>query len=147
MLDMVDYLLGPIQAVQGFASNQAQRYLAEDIVTGTFVCESGVHGVGTWCFSSFERYERTEIVGTKGKLAYSTFDAQPVALTTANGLTQFAYADPPHIQQPLIQTVVDQLNGIGTCPSTGESAARTSWVMDQMLKRRLPERRTERFKG
>jgi hypothetical protein len=40
---------------------------------------------------------------------------------------------PQHVQQPLIQMVVDDLNGTGTCPSTGESAARTTWVMDQIL--------------
>ena len=40
---------------------------------------------------------------------------------------------PPHVQQPLIQTVVDHLNGVGHCPSTGESAARTTRVMDQIL--------------
>lgn len=134
MLDLLDYLLGPIHSVQGFASNQAQRYPAEDIVTGTFVFNSGVHGVGTWCFSSFDRFDRTEIVGTKGKIVYSTFDAQPFRLITANDSVEYAIDYPPHIQQPLIQTIVDALNGIGQCPSTGESAARTSWVMDQMLK-------------
>ena len=40
---------------------------------------------------------------------------------------------PPHVQQPLIQTVVDHLNGVGHCPSTGESAARTARVMDRIL--------------
>ena len=40
---------------------------------------------------------------------------------------------PPHVQQPLIQTVVDDLLGRGVCPSTGESARRTSQVMDQVL--------------
>jgi len=134
MLDFLDYLLGPIRCAQGYASNQAQRYPAEDIVTGTFVFESGVHGVGTWCFSAFERYDLTEIVGTEGKIAYSTFDGRPVALITSKGRTEFPFDYPAHIQQPLIQAVVDELNGIGTCPSTGESAARTSWVMDQMLK-------------
>jgi len=134
MLDVLDYVLGPIRSVQGFASNQAHLYPAEDIVTGTFVFESGVHGVGTWCFTGFERCDRTEIVGTAGKIAYTTFAAQPVVLTTPKGVTKFSYDDPPHIQQPLIQNIVDELNGIGTCPSTGESAARTSWVMDQMLK-------------
>ena len=77
MLDFLDYLLGPIRLVQGFAANQAQRYPAEDIVSGTFVFESGVHGVGTWCFSAFERCDLTEIVGTEGKIAYSTFDSRP----------------------------------------------------------------------
>ena len=32
-----------------------------------------------------------------------------------------------------VKMVVDDLLGIGTCHSTGESGARTSWVMDQML--------------
>jgi predicted dehydrogenase len=134
MLDFLDYLLGPIRSVYGFASNQGHHYPAEDIVTGTFVCESGVHGVGTWCFTGFERCDLTEIVGTEGKLAYSTFDARPVVLTTSAGTRELSYDYPIHIQQPLIQAVVDELHGVGTCPSTGESAARTSWVMDQMLK-------------
>jgi hypothetical protein len=93
-----------------------------------------VHGVGTWCFSAFERRDHTEIVGSDGKIAYSTFDAQPVVLTNSTGVTEFTIDYPAHIQQPLIQTVVDQLNGVGACPSTGESAARTSWAMDRMLK-------------
>ena len=134
MLDFLDYLLGPIRSVHGFASNQARRYPAEDIVTGTWVFESGVHGAGTWCFSGFERVDRTEIVGSEGKITYSTFDMEPIVLTTSGGTREYAYDYPAHVQQPLIQSVVDELNGAGTCPSTGESAARTSWVMDQMLK-------------
>ena len=134
MLDFLDYVLGPIRAVQGFASNQAQLYPAEDIVTGTWMFESGVHGVGTWCFTGFERCDRTEIIGSAGKLTYSTFDTQPLILTTSQGQTEFVYDYPAHIQQPLIQTIVDALNGAGICPSIGESAARTSWVMDEMLK-------------
>ena len=33
----------------------------------------------------------------------------------------FAVPDPPHVHQPLIQTIVDEQNGIGRCPSTGET--------------------------
>lgn len=134
ILDFLDYALGPIKHVHGFASNQAHKYPAEDIVTGTFVFESGVHGVGTWCFSGFDRLDLTEIVGSEGKIAYSTFDAQPVILSTRDGVKEFSFDYPAYIQQPLIQTVVDKLNGSGTCPSKGESAARTTWVMDQMLR-------------
>jgi predicted dehydrogenase len=132
-LDFLDYILGPIRSVQGFAANQAGHYPAEDIVSGAFVFESGVQGMGTWCFSTFDALDRTEIVGSKGKITYSTFDDTPVMLTTADGTQEFTIGYPEHIQQPLIQSVVDALNGAGICPSTGESAARTSWVMDQML--------------
>jgi predicted dehydrogenase len=134
MLDLLDYILGPIRRVQGFASNQAQRYAAEDIVSGTFVFESGVHGVGTWCFTAFDKTDLTEIVGSAGKISYSTFDVKPITLITKKGATEFSFDTPPHIQQPLIQMVIDELNGTGACPSTGETAARTTWVMDQMLR-------------
>lgn len=132
-LDFLDYILGPIQTVEGFAANQAKLYPAEDIVTGTFVFESGMHGVGSWCFTSFEAVDQTEIIGTRGKIVFPTLENTPVILRTEQGVTEFAIEDPPHIQQPLIQSVVDDLTGAGQCPSTGESGARTSWVMDQML--------------
>jgi len=134
MLDFLDYVFGPIRSVQGFASNQAQQYAAEDIVTGTFVFDSGVHGVGTWCFAGFQNVDQIEIVGSAGKLSFATFDASPVILTTSAGVTEFSYDYPAHIQQPLIQQVVDALNGTGACPSTGETAARTTQVMEQLLK-------------
>jgi hypothetical protein len=54
-------------------------------------------------------------------------------LTTTEGVSKFAIDHPPHVQQPLIQMVVDDLRGQGRCPSTGQSAARTNWVMDQLL--------------
>jgi predicted dehydrogenase len=134
MLDFLDYALGPVSDVEGLAANQARKYKAEDIVSGCFRFASGVQGIGTWCFSAFENHDVTEIVGTKGRVSYSTFDSRPVTLTTPEGTTDFAFDYPPHIAQPLIQTVVDDLNGAGKCPSTGDTAARTSWVMDQMLR-------------
>lgn len=134
MLDFLDYIFGPIRHAQGFAANQAGRYPAEDIVTGSFVFVSGVLGAGTWCFTTADRRDHTEIVGDAGRLEYATFDASPLVLTTAAGRSELAYAYPAHIQQPLIQTIVDALNGHGECPSTGVSGARTTWVMEQMLK-------------
>lgn len=133
-LDFLAYFLGPIRAVQGFAANQAGLYRAEDIVAGTFVFENGAHGVGSWCFTGFESADVNEVAGHKGKIVFSSFSDAPVTLTTAAGVTHFEIEHPPQVQQPLIQTIVDELNGHGLCPSTGKSAARTSWVMDQMLR-------------
>jgi predicted dehydrogenase len=132
-LDFLDYTLGPIVEVQGWASNQAGKYRAEDMVTGTFRFASGVHGTGAWCFSAYDQSDVTEIVGNKGKISFSTFGAVPVKLITGMSVVEYAFEYPQHIAQPLIQTVVNELIGVGKCPSTGESAARTSWVMDRML--------------
>ncbi len=132
-LDFLDYILGTITSVQGFAANQAGLYPAEDIVSSSFAFASGVQGVGTWCYTAFAEIDRTEIVGNKGRITYTTFDDSPILLTTDEGTSKFPIPYPQHIQQPLIQTVVDDLNGLGHCPSTGETSARTNWVMDQML--------------
>jgi predicted dehydrogenase len=134
MLDIFDFLLGPIHSVEGSASNRAGLYPAEDIVTGSFTFESGAHGVGSWCFTSFDEYDLNEIIGTKGKISYSCFGNDPILLITDQGIEKFDIVNPLHIQQPLIQTVVNDLIGIGKCASNGNTAARTSWVMDQMLK-------------
>lgn len=137
-LDFLDYVLGPISAAQGFAGNQAGLYLAEDVVTGSFVFQAGVHGAGVWCFTAYAARDSVEIVGERGQISFSTFGADdPVRLVTPDGECEFFIPHPPHVQQPLIQTVVDELLGRGHCPSSGESAARTSWVMDQMLSGRL----------
>ncbi len=133
ILDVLDYILGPVSDAQAFAGNQAGKYAAEDIVSGTWHYESGVQGVGTWCFNAYRNYDYNELVGSTGKLTFSTFGSEPVILTTADGVTEFPLDNPVHVQQPLIQTIVNDLNGLGQCPSTGESAARTSWVMDQIL--------------
>ena len=138
MLDFLDYALGPIRDVHGFAANQAGRYAAEDMVAGSFVFESGVHGVASWCFTAGTRQDRTEIIGSAGRISYATFGADPIVVTTPAGISALAIDNPAHIQQPLIQTIVDALRGIGGCPSMGESAARTSSVMDRMLAGRTP---------
>ncbi len=132
-LDYLDYFLGPIQSVQGYASNQAGYYPAEDVVTGSFVFASGVQGVGIWSFSSFTNLDQTEIVGDAGKLTFTSFTTDPIQLTTGRGVTEFDLDHPAHIQQPLIQSIVNEFNGVGACPSTGVSGARTTWVMDQLL--------------
>jgi 1,5-anhydro-D-fructose reductase (1,5-anhydro-D-mannitol-forming) len=133
-LDFLDFVAGPVNRVRGFARNQAGAYPAEDIVSGVFEFQNGVHAMGTWCFSSFETADRITFVGSDGQVTLSTFGNEPVQLETPSGTQLFDLPNPVHIQQPLIQQVVNQLLGIGSCVSTGESALRTNWVMDQLLK-------------
>lgn len=132
-LDLLDFFLGPIKEVQGLSSNQAGYYQAEDIVTGTYRFESGVHGVGNWCFSAFEDVDVNEIVGSKGKITFSTFGNEPIMLTTAGGTEQWSFDPPQHVHQYLVETIVAELIGESRqCPSTGVTGARTNWVMGKI---------------
>ena len=134
-LDLLDYLFGPIKNVYGHARNQGNLYAAEDMVTANFSFEHDILGVGSWCFTAHDSaaQEMTTIVGSKGKISFQTFGSSQVVLENDNGKQQFDFTMPKHIQQPLIQTVVDELRGVGKCPSTGLSAARTNWVMEKIV--------------
>lgn len=135
-LDLLDFILGPIARVTGGAGNQGKLYAAEDIVNGAFEFASGVRGTGVWSFNAFGEVDRTEIVGSRGRVSFATFDNLPVTLETAAGAQNFDIPHPAHVHQPLIQTVVDELTGhtATPCPSTGESGARTTRVMDELLR-------------
>ena len=140
-LDFLDYLLGPVTAVQGFAAHQESppasaggSLPAEDIVSAALTFPGDVLATGTWCFNSFEELDQVEITGEKGRLSFSTFGTEPVVLNTAAGSEYFNIQHPPHIQQPLIQQIVDELHGKDRCASRGETALRTTRVMEQILR-------------
>lgn len=138
--DLLDYLFGPITGVAGFAARQGGLYPAEDNVTAAFRFEGGVHGNGRWCFTAYDAgashmtTERTHVMGTAGELEFSCFANAPITLKTPAGVQVFDIPNPPHVHQPLIQMVVDELLGRGTCPSTGESGLRASVVIDSVLR-------------
>lgn len=132
--DIFDFLLGPIEQVQGHATNQAGLWKSEDMVTASYRFASGVLGSGAWCFAADRDEEFHEIIGSKGRIRFSVYKAVPMVLTVGDKVEEIAVADPPHVHQPLVQTIVDEMNGQGQCSSTGESAARTAWVMDEILK-------------
>jgi predicted dehydrogenase len=133
-LDIFDYILGPICEAGGHAANQANLYTAEDIVTVSLSFSSGIKGIGVWCFTAYEKHDMNEIIGSRGKISFSTFGQEPILLINQDGIKHFPIENPVHIQQQLIQSIVNELNGCGVCSSTGISAARTSWVMDEVLR-------------
>ena len=132
-LDLLDHLCGPIATAYGHATNLGRTYDAEDTVVGHFRFANGALGTGSWCFAAGDSRDEVDIIGSRGRIAFSTFGEKPVTLERAAGAESFEIAHPPHVQQPLIQTVVDALLGRGECPSTGKSAARTSVVLDTLL--------------
>ena len=132
-LDLLDYLLGPIAEAHGTAANQAGLYETSDVVSASLRFDSGVVGTGLWCFTAYEscRTDRIQIVGSSGRLTFSTFElSQPLLLERSAGDESFSFLPPTHVQQPLIQTITDELLGRGRCPSTGESAARTNRILE-----------------
>ncbi len=137
-LDILDFLLGPLVKVQGLARNLAAKYDVEDNVHLTFETEQGVPGTAVWNFSGGRKVDEIEILTSNGAVHFSVFGTEPIEITRieANGITtieEVGLPNPRHIQQPLIQSIVNYLCGEGENPSPGHSALRTAEIMDTVV--------------
>ncbi len=135
-LDFLDYVFGPVTEVGGIAENSAGLYSAEDCVTAILRFKSGVIASGAWCFVADEgnSKDEIEIIGSKGRILFSTFGHQPVKLITENKIIELPYINPVNIQFNLIKQIVETIQGKSECNSTGITAARTNRVMEDILK-------------
>jgi 1,5-anhydro-D-fructose reductase (1,5-anhydro-D-mannitol-forming) len=132
-LDLLDFLAGPIADARGFAINAGGAYTAEDVTSAAFRFESKVTGTGIWNFHADAKTDVIVFTGSAGTLRTPVF-ADADIVVKRDGVTEaIPIRNPPHVHQPLIQTIVDELRGRGRCDSTGDSAARASWVMDRCL--------------
>ncbi|MDD2475028.1 MAG: Gfo/Idh/MocA family oxidoreductase [Dysgonamonadaceae bacterium] len=134
--DLLDFLFDPIVEVNGFATNRGGLYDVEDTVGATFKFENGIVGSGSWSFVAPQdtRADSIELVGSKGKLTFSTFMFSNIEMETPEGVVAFSEKNPDNIQHYLIQSIVEYLQGMGgEVVSTAITAARTNWVMDKIL--------------
>jgi predicted dehydrogenase len=127
-MDMIDFLLGPIEEVNAVVLNTGGAYRAEDVTAASFRV-GAVAGNGIWNFNADRTFDQTRIVGASGSISFPMFSDGDVLL----GDRRFGVRNPPHVHQPFIQTIVDELRGSGTCESTGQSGARTAAIMERCL--------------
>ena len=132
-LDLVDFLLGPIDEAAGVAVNTGGAYAVEDVTAGSFRFARGMAGTGVWNFNADRPEDWMVFTGQHGHLHTPVFTDGDVIITRGSAREVLPLRNPPHVHQPLIQTIVDELRGRGRCESTGESGARASRVMDRLL--------------
>ena len=130
--DFLEYAFGPIKYAKGIARNQAGMYPADDIVVANFEFENGIPGNGSWCYTinKEQRIDQSQIIGSKGKILFSFFESSMIRVETEDGIQEYDVPYPPHVQQPLLETIVQELREEGKCPSTGETGARANLIMD-----------------
>jgi predicted dehydrogenase len=139
--DLLDFLVGPITQVSGFAVNTGRAYASEDGTAAAFEFDRRAIGTGIWNFNAPENTDIMTFTGSEGELRTPIFSDTDVVLTRGNERRVYELRNPPHVHQPLIQTIVDELRGEGRCASSGESAARTSWVLDRCVESYYDRRR------
>ena len=134
-IDLLQELFGPIVRAKGFSTNMGGLYETEDSVSACFQFHNDLPGSGSWCFVSHDsaRIDSIEIIGDKGSMHFSVYTYQPIVLHNSEGRQEIAIQNPPFVQMPLIESVVQHLQGIGTCTADSVSATSVNWVMDRIL--------------
>ena len=136
-LDLMHWFFGEIEKASGYSFNQSRFYGADDIVSGNILFKSGLIFNGLWCFNVAEENEKDycEIVGSEGKMSFPIFEHKKITVTK-NGTTETIPFEPlEHVQQPLIQKVVNYFLGKGENPCSGEDGATAMWLMEQFTKK------------
>ncbi|WP_423147252.1 Gfo/Idh/MocA family protein [Rubrolithibacter danxiaensis] len=135
-LDLMLYFFGDVKTAHGIALNQASLYKADDLVSGEMVFKNNILFQGLWCFTvpEEETADICEINGTKGKITFSVF-GHYYKLKTNGKEERFDFEKPMHIQQPMIQEVVDYFLGKGPNPCPAEEAAKVMRIMDDFTRK------------
>ena len=135
-LDLMLYFFGEAEEVTGHAENKFNNYNAADLVTGEIVFNSEIVFNGIWDFSTnpFAEKDEIEITGTKGKIIFSAFVSNMITVITNTGTKTFSFDDLQHVQQPMIQKVVQYFLGESENPCSAEDGVTVMKWIDAFTK-------------
>ncbi len=131
--DIIDFLAGRITGATGFAMNTGGTYQAEDVTAAAFQIGGDLVGTGIWNFNAPESVDSIVFTGSRGQIITAVRADADVTVTRDGQQNTYRFRNPPHVHQPLVQSIVDELRGRGRCESTGETGARASWVMERCV--------------
>ncbi|MBC7534603.1 MAG: Gfo/Idh/MocA family oxidoreductase [Ferruginibacter sp.] len=131
-LDLLYHFFGEMKNVSGMALNQAASYNAADLVTGNILFNSGVVFNGLWSFAAApgEGADTCKIVGSDGKICFSVFDDQTFSVTIHDKREVYSFEPLQHVQQPMIQKVVEYFREESANPCPSEEAIKVMNIMD-----------------
>jgi predicted dehydrogenase len=136
-LDLMYYFFGEMEYASGVSTSQNKIYPADDLVTGNILFKSGVIFDGLWCFNVADDLEKDncDIIGTEGKISFTFFEHKPIYLTH-KGKTETLTFDPiPHVQQPMIEQVVNYFLGQAPNPCSGDDGVMVMKLIDKFTGR------------
>ena len=137
-LDLIDFLLGPLERVRASARGPAGQ--VETKVEMHFRIGK-IDGTATWNFEASEAEDLLVVTGSAGSVrAPSAMNGRE--LVWADGVETYDPPDP--VQLPLVTKVVDAILDGSECPSTATSSTRTSRAIDAaggfaQVAQRLPD--------
>ncbi|MGH2563272.1 MAG: Gfo/Idh/MocA family protein [Ginsengibacter sp.] len=136
-LDLMYYFFGGAKYARGISVNQSHIYNADDVVTGNILFKNGIVFDGLWCFNIGKENEKDicEIVGSEGSITFSVFNEQRIILCQKGSEEVISFTPPPHVQQPMIEKVVEYFLDEGPNPCSGEDGVEVMKLLDDFTKK------------
>lgn len=136
-LNLIEYFFGDYKTASGFSMNQGALYGADDLTVGYIVFKNGVVFNGCWCFTAAKGNETdlVEIFGSEGKISFAVFNTNQVMVSKNGKEEVLQFEELQHVQQPMIEAVVNYFLDEVPNPSTAESAVDTMRIIDAFAKK------------
>ena len=134
-VDMINFLFGDIVKVEGNAENLGTGCPLENVVNMSFETEKGILVTGSFHSVSNEKCDRTYVAGTKGSMEFSVHGKTDILVKDLQGnlLARYQLPEPEVVEEPMVQSVVEDLLGIGICESKARKVLVTYEVIDRIL--------------
>ncbi len=131
-LDILIYFFGMPSDITGIGANQAGLYKAQDLVGGIMRFPGNILFTGQWCYTVAEGLQEDicEITGSRGKISFPVFDHQ-LSLDVDGKKEHIDFTPPKHIQQPMIEKVVQYFSGQADNPCSAADALVSMRVMEK----------------
>ena len=126
-LNAIDWIVGPLEAIGGHSVGTAGIERTSSLL---FRTANGSPGTMQFNLATDTHEEMIEISGTEGRLRWPCFGNVELTIERGKSIATEKHPPGPHVHQPLIQSVVDELNCVGRCPSDAASAMRTTELLD-----------------
>jgi predicted dehydrogenase len=131
-LDLMLYFFGKARRVSGISFNASGLYNADDVTSGQILFESNCLFNGSWCFTSYDRQDSCEIIGNEGRILFSVFDQNQLRLEKEGTETTMEFEKLQHVQQPMIQKVVEYFLGQSSNPCSVSEGVEVMKMMDAL---------------
>lgn len=134
-IDLMIYLFGDMKELHGFAINSGTDCPLEDHAAFSFVTVQDIIGTANFNCISDRKDDRMIVTGTKGTMEFSVHGHCDIVINDySSGNTEvLEIPDPETVEEPMIQTVVEDLLKHGHCPCTGADALPTCQAIDRIL--------------
>lgn len=134
-LDYLAYVFDKVTVSDSIHENRGGFYETEDYTLTHLLLNDEILFTAEWNFAAPEGQTADYIrfIGDKGSVEMPFFGPYPIKVKLGEKEFSFRIDPPPHVQQPLIETIVGELRGLPVqCPSTGKTALEANRLLDEI---------------